>query len=196
MKKAYSFELNTDVLQIIHSEFDVQKVVDDFAQAISGKSKEEIEAIGKQIFENYGKGWMSRAHQLGDEYPDRTSEVLLETIDKCDGYYKFALLPQRFIEIAYLGINDQLRMLPIVENSPSCLTYRMNDCSLFKALKEKCGDEVASLLPCQHACLAAIETIHNELDIEAIMTMDASMVRDGYCQFSAAKPGFKFSWQE
>ena len=184
--KNYSYELNPEMLKLIGEEFDVDKVTTTFADAIKGKSKEEIEAIGKDIFEAYGRDWMKKCHKLGDEYPDRTYEVLLETIDKTGGYYKFALLPQRFIEIAYLS-TQELSILPIVENNTNRLVYRMVDCQTFKNLKEKCGDEVANLLPCKHACVTACETIHQDLGIDALIEMMASMPKDNYCEFSVKR---------
>ena len=185
--KTLSFELNPDMLRLLRQEFEVQKLADRFAAAISGKKQEEIEAAGKQIFEEYGREWIRRSLQLGEEYPDRTYEVLKAAIDKTGGYYKFALLPQRVLEIAYLGTQDIFTM-PIVENNALRLIYMMVDCSTFKAIKEKCGDNVANLLPCKHACLTALETLHRDLDIDAIIDMQASMAKDGRCQFAIRKP--------
>jgi len=185
--RTLSFELNPDALRVLQQEFDVQKLADRFAQAIAGKKEGEIEAIGRRVFEEYGREWIRRSVQLGEEYPDRTYEVLMAAIDKTGGYYKFTLVPQRFLEMAYLGTQD-IFTLPIVENNALRLIYRMVDCSTFKAIKEKCGDDVANLLTCKHACLTAVETLHRDLDIDAIINMEASMVSDGYCQFAIRKP--------
>lgn len=184
--KNYSYELNPEMIKLLAEEFDVDKVTTKLADAIKGKSKEEIEAIGKDIFEAYGRDWMKKCHKLGDEYPDRTYEVLLETIDKTGGYYKFALLPQRFIEIAYLSTQD-ISTLPIVENNKDRLIYRMVDCKIFKNIKEKCGDEAANLLTCKNACITACETIHQDLEIDALIQMTASMPTDNYCEFAAKR---------
>ena len=184
--KKYSYELNPEMLKLIGEEFDVDKLTTKFADAVKGKSKEEIETIGKEIFEAYGRDWMKKCHKLGDEYPDRTYEILLETIDKTGGYYKFALVPQRFIEIAYLSTQD-ISILPIVENNNNRLIYRMVDCKTFKNLKEKCGDEVANLLPCKHACMTACETIHQDLEVDALIQMTASMPKEHYCEFAAKR---------
>jgi hypothetical protein len=58
---------------------------------------------------------------------------------------------------------------------------------MFNKLQDKCGEEVANLLPCRHACLTACKTIHQDLDIDAIVQMEASMPKDGYCQFNARR---------
>ena len=182
----YSYELNPEMLKLLGEEFDVDKVTTKFAESVKGKSKDEIEAIGKDIFNAYGRDWMKKCHKLGDEYPDRTYEVLLETIDKTGGYYKFALVPQRFIEIAYLA-TQEISTLPIVENNNNRLIYRMVECTTFNNIKGKCGDDVANMLTCKNACLKACETIHQDLDIDALIQMTASMPIDNYCEFEAKR---------
>lgn len=182
----YSYELNPEMLKLLGEEFDVDKVTTRFAESVKGKSKEEIEAIGKDIFETYGRDWMKKCHKLGDEYPDRTYEVLLETIDKTGGYYKFALVPQRFIEIAYLS-TQEISTLPIVENNNNRLIYRMVECKTFNNIKEKCGDDIANMLTCKNACVTACETIHQDLEIDALIQMTASMPKDNYCEFAAKR---------
>ncbi|MCJ7622306.1 MAG: hypothetical protein MUO76_02295, partial [Anaerolineaceae bacterium] len=142
--------------------------------------------IGEKIFTDYGREWIRKTHKLGEEYPDRTYEVLLEAIDKTGGYLRFSLVPQRFIEIAYLSTQD-ISILPIVENNKDRLVYRMVECLTFKKIKEKCGAKVADQLPCRHACLTACDVLHQDLDIDAQISMDASIPKDGYCQFTAKR---------
>lgn len=182
----YSFELHPDMLKALSDEFDVEKTVTKFAKAIKGKSPKEIEAEGQAFFSKYGKKWIQKAHKLGDEYPDRTYEVLLQAVDKTEGYYKWALVPQRFIEIAYLSTMD-LSVLPIVENNAKRLIYRLSECKMNSVLKEKCGDKVADALPCRHACLTACKTIHEDLDLDALVEMTGRMPKDGYCEFMARR---------
>ena len=184
--KQYSYELNPEMLKMIGEQFDVDKVTTKFAEAVKGKSSSEIETVGKDIFEAYGRDWMKMSHKLGEEYPDRTYEVLLEAVDKTGGYLKFALVPQRFIEIAYLSTQD-LSILPIIENNRNKLVYRLVDCKTYKMIKEKCGDEVATRLTCKNACLTACKTIHQELEIDATISQTATIPEDGYCQFEARR---------
>jgi len=183
----YSFELNPEMLQQLEEEFGPEKAVSEFAVKIKSKSSEEMATEGKAFFEDYGSRWMKQSLKLGETYPDRTYEVLKMAIDKAGGnYFKFALLPQRFIEIAYLSTQD-IPSLPIIENNPQRLVYRMVECKTYNTLKDKCGEAVAKQLPCRHACLAACKTIHKELDIDADIVMEASMPEDGYCQFAARR---------
>jgi len=184
--KNYSYELNPEMLKLLGEEFDVDKLTTRFAESVQGKDKAEIAAIGKDLFEDYGRRWMKKTIELGEAYPDRTYEVLLEAIDKTGGYLKFSLLPQRFIEIAYLS-TQQLSILPIVENNHSRLVYRMVDCKTFKNIREKCGDEIANLMTCKHGCLTACRTVHQDLDVDALTQMTAAMPEDNYCQFVAKK---------
>ena len=184
--KNYSYELNPEMMKLLGEEFDVDKITTTFAEAIRGKSKEEIEAAGKDIFEAYGRDWMKKSHKLGEEYPDRTYEVLLEAVDKTGGYLKFALVPQRFLEIAYLS-TQELSILPVLENNHERLIYRMVDCKIFKNIREKCGSEIADLMTCKNACLTACKTIHEDLEVDALIQMTASMPVDNYCEFSAKR---------
>jgi hypothetical protein len=184
--KHYSFELNAEMLKLLGKEFDVDKMTSRFAEAVKGKSESEIKTLGEKFFETYGRDWMKKTHQLGDEYPDRTYEVLLEAVDKTNGYLKFALVPQRFIEIAYLS-TQEIATLPIVENNHERLIYRMINCKIFNNIKEKCGEKVADLLTCKQACLTACRTIHQDLEIDALISMTASIPKEGYCQFEAKR---------
>ena len=183
----YSYELNPEMLKQLNDEFDVVKMAEAFAGKIKGKSADEVASEGQAFFESYGTNWMKKTYQLGESYPDRTYEVLKMAIDQADGrYFKFALLPQRFIEIAYLSTQD-IPVLPIIENNPERLIYRLVECKAFDSMKAKCGEEIANQLHCRHACLAACSTIHKDLDIDANIEMEASIPKDGYCQFAARR---------
>ena len=179
--ESYSFELNPDMLNLLREEFDPREVVARFAQAAGGKRGAESGSVAEEIFGEYGRSWMKKALQLGEEYPDRTYEVLREAADQT-GELLFPHILQRFIEFAYLG-TQQFRKLPVVENWARRLVYKVTDCHTFNTLKEKCDPEVVALLPCRHACLAAAHTACRELKLEATVDMDATMVKDGCCRF-------------
>ena len=182
-----SFELNEEMLGLIAKEFDIQQLVSRFAQAISGKESEEIGNIAEEMFTDYGADCIRKSIQLGEEYPDRTYEVLREALDSTGGGLWFPLLPQRFLEIAYLSTHD-LEFLPVIENSPHRLVYRIDGCKMFQALKENCGEEVANMLPCKNGCLSLCHTLFNDLDYpEVLIGMEASTSKDGYCQFAITK---------
>ena len=181
--KPYSFELNEDWLSMVAKEFDIEKTVADFSQAISGKSKDEIETAGEDFFGKYGANLMRRSLQLGEEYTDRTYEILKAACDKTEGYLTWPLVPQRFIEAAILSTQDIL-VLPIIQNNHDCLQFRVEDCKMYAALKEKCGEEVATMLPCRHGCLAMIQTAFSDLMLGASTSMTGTTPEDEYCEFT------------
>ena len=184
--KLYSYELNKEMMEQLAEEFDVESMTTDFAKALEGKSGDEAAAEAERFFTDFGTRWIQKSHKLGEEYPDRTYEVLLETIDSLDGYLRFGLVPQRFLEIAYLATQD-FQHLPIIENNQYRLIYRLKQCKTYEQLKEKCGDEMAETLPCRHACTTACEVLHRDLEVDATIEMQAEMPKDGYCQFAAIR---------
>ncbi len=185
--KAYSFDLNEDMIKAIREEFNTEGVTAKLAEALAGKTRSEVEKIGKEIFAEYGRNWMKKTMQLGEEYPDRTIEVVKETIDRQG---KQSLLwphvPQRFVEIAYLSTQKFLT-LPVILNNQYELAYRVPQCLLFNQIKEKCGQEVANLMTCNNACLEALETLRQGLDMNLAIDMPASSAKEGYCEFSMKK---------
>lgn len=182
--KPYSFELNEDWLAIMAKEFDMVEAAADFARAVAGSG--DIEAAGEVFFRKYGTDLMKRNLQLGEEYMDRTYEVLKIASDKTDGYLAWPLVPQRFIEAAMLSIQDKL-VIPVIQNSHDCLQFRVEECRLYGALREKCGDAAAGQLPCRHGCLAMIETAFADLDLGAVTTMTATVPRQDYCEFTTTR---------
>jgi hypothetical protein len=183
MSERVSYDLNVDMLNTIEKEFDVKKLVEKFAKGIAGKGKREIESVAKRTFGEYGESLMKRTLELGEKYTDQTYEILKEAI-KNTGRLKFPHIPQRFIEIAYLSIQP-FNELNVVENNQYRFIFRVDNCSIFSALKEACGEEVANQMYCKRACLAASETAYKNLNLKASVSMDASMAKDRYCQFAA-----------
>ncbi|MDP6100950.1 MAG: hypothetical protein QGH66_06005 [Dehalococcoidia bacterium] len=77
-----------------------------------------------------------------------------------------------------------LPAIKVVQNNGDRLVYRLPQCDIYWALTEKAGEAVQSL-PCQHACLSALETLFAQLDIPAEIEMEAQLPQAGYCQFAA-----------
>jgi len=184
--KLYSFELDREMMAELTEEFDPDTLVSDFVRATEGVSGDDAAAAAERFFTDYGTRWIRRSHKLGEEFPDRTYEVLLEAIDATGGYLRFALVPQRFLEIAYLATQD-FPHLPVIENNQYRLIYRLDDCKTYRKLRQACGDEVAESLPCRHGCMTACEVLHRDLEIDARVEMQAEMPKDGYCQFAAIR---------
>ncbi|MFC1989255.1 hypothetical protein ACFLVW_01625 [Chloroflexota bacterium] len=183
----YSYDLNEDMLKLIRAEFNAEGIAGKLAEAIKGKPASEIEKTGKEMFDDYGQKWMKRTMQLGDEYPDRTIEVLKESVDHTGNQFLlWPHVPQRFVEVAYLSTQQFLK-LPVTLNNQYALAYKIPQCLLFNQIQEKCGEKVAKLMTCQNACLKALETLRNDLELDAAIDMSASTAKDGYCEFSMRK---------
>ncbi len=181
-KKGYSFELHEDMLSLIENEFSPQEIAANLAAAIERKSSPEIPEIGKKIFSEYGRRWAERVLELGESYPDRTYEVLREAID-ATGSPAFPLIPQRFIEIAYLS-TQKISTLPISENNIARLIFRIGNCRTYQSVSDRLGQETAGLLSCREGCLNLCQGIIEGLGLEGIETeVSAGMPDQGYCQF-------------
>jgi hypothetical protein len=181
-KKGYSFDLHEEMLSLIEKEFSPREIAAGLAQAVEGKAAAEIPEVGKKIFDDYGKRWAARVIDLGESYMDRTYEVLREEIDGT-GSPAFPLIPQRFVEIAYLS-TQRISTLPIVENNIAGLIFRIKNCRTYEAISEKLGQETAGLLVCRQGCLNLCQGIVDGLGIKGIKTeMSATIPEKGYCQF-------------
>ena len=183
--QSLSYNLDEKMLKAIGEEFDPEKVTRQFAEALATEDKGEIDKAGQEIFGNYGRELIRRSVELGERHTDATYEMLKKVMAKTDTLY-FPMVPQRFVEIAYLSVMSFLA-LKVVENSGQKLAYRLAQCDIYNGLKEKAGNDVANLLPCRHGCLTALETLFHDLDIAVKVGMEAAMPKEGYCQFAASK---------
>jgi hypothetical protein len=182
--KPYSFELNEDMIKLLNDEFNADKVSDEFSKAIEGKSKNEIKKVGEQFFTEMGKKWMQKVIQLGEEYSDRTIEVVLETVDRQGNQYLiFPHVYQRFIEIAYLSTQDFLKV-PITFNNSFEVAYRIPKCTLYGKIVEKLGEETAKLMTCKNYCMKALEILQKHGDIDILVSMPAETAKNSFCEFS------------
>jgi len=183
-KKPLVFELDEDMLSMIAEEFSPEGTAKKFLQAIGNTESEEIERIGVEFFQEYGRNLMRRSLQLGEEFPDRTYEVLREAADQT-GSLTFPLIPQRFIEIAFLSI-QKLVFLPVIENNARRFIFLIEDCLLYDQIKVQSGKDVAEMLHCRHGCLAACREAFSGfgVDQESLsFKMNATTDKEGYCEF-------------
>ena len=182
MSAKISFDIDQRVLDTISQEFDINKLIDNFAKNIENKKKEEIEDVAKKVFGEYGKSLMVRVIELGEKYSDRTYEVIKEVAEKA-GVGTFPHMCQRFLEIFNMG--TQRKALTVVVSNASQLTHRVGPCVFLNAVKERCGEDVAKLLTCKHIDLSALEALYNNLNLSVDVRMEASVPSEGYCQFAA-----------
>jgi len=181
-----SYELNEEMMSRIKDEFSPEKIVSNFSRAISDKSQDEIEKIGQEMFAQYGTDLGQRSCRLGDEYLDRTYEVLRQAAET-DDTLAFPLIPQRFVEIAFLS-TQHLSTLAVIENNRMRLAFQIKGCKIYNEIKNLSGENIAKLLTCKRGCLNTCETIFKNFSFEDItIKMNASTDSDGYCEFMVSR---------
>lgn len=180
--KDWSFDLSDELVDRIKHEFEPDKTVEELAPKVAGKAIGEATAIAESFFEDYGKRWMSRTLELGEEYADRTYQTLKAAAAKT-GELGFPLIPERFIEIAFLS-TQPIYSLPIVESSRTAFTFKMVFCDTINELREQCGEELADRLPCRRGCLTAIELAATANGFPVDVAQDSSLAEGEFCQFS------------
>ncbi len=184
--EAYSFDLAEEMVQRLEQEFGPETLRSELQKAFPGGAAgaaREVEADA--FFADFGRRWMQRTLELGEQYSDRTYEVLKQAA-RDTGTLSFPFIPQRFIEIAYLS-TQPIYTLPIVENSARGLTFKMPFCAYFKVVREEMGKELAHQLHCKAACLEACRRAFEHFGFNVGVTMDAAQPADDYCQFSIRK---------
>lgn len=185
--KPYSFDLNEDMVAMLRAEFGAELVADKLAAAIKGKTKADVEKAARAFFTGEGKAWMQKTIQLGEEYSDRTIEVILESVDRQGNQFMlWPHVPQRFVEIAYLGTQNFLKV-PIILNNLEVLAYRIPQCALYAAIEGKCSKNVAKMMTCSDYCMTALDTVRKHVEMELVNEQVASTDKDGYCEFYVRK---------
>ena len=183
----YSFDLNEDMVSMIREEFNADAVSAMLVEAVGDKTGKDAKKAAEKLFTETGEKWMRKTIQLGEEYSDRTIEVVLETVDRNgEQFMVFPHVPQRFIEIGYLSTQDFMKV-PTTLNNMTDLAYQIPQCALFNKVKEKCGDELANQMTCSNHCLAALDTIKKHLDMDVLIDQQASTATDGHCKFALKK---------
>ncbi|MDD5189482.1 MAG: hypothetical protein PHE50_00385 [Dehalococcoidales bacterium] len=185
--KPYSFDLNEDMVKMLRTEFNADKVSGELMEAIKGKSKHEAPKVAEAFFKQMGARWMNRTIQLADEYSDRTIEMIMETVDRnCKQFLIFPHVLQRYVEVANLANQDFLK-LPITLDNMYELSYRVPKCALYAKITEKAGAEFAGLMTCKNYCLTALDVAQKKIEVDTLLTMPAETVKNKFCEFSMKK---------
>src|SRR4030042_911595 len=163
----YQFDLDQEMIKALSEEFDPMN----FIKAL--RSPED--------FEIYGRNLARRSIEKGEEKTDRIYEVMKKAIEKT-GEMKFPLAPQRYVEIAYLS-TQPFKRLWVLMNSPKVFSYRLNECSVYQAIKKERGEELLQKMVCKSACLAMIDEIFSHFGFGIKSSLEVSMAEAGYCQF-------------
>ncbi len=181
--KDWSFDLSDELVDRIRAEFEPDSAVEELAAKIASRPVDEAAQTAEAFFGDYGRRWMDRTLELGEEYAERTYLNLKAAVEKT-GEMGFPLIPERFVEIAYLS-TQPIYSLPIVEASRNAFSFKMVFCDTITELREQCGDELADRLPCSKGCLAAVERAFSATGYPADVVQEASVIGGEFCQFTA-----------
>ena len=194
--KNLSFELNEGMMQTIENDFSPEKIGKEYCNLVKDKNDVEIEKIGVNFFKNYGQKLMEKSLDLGERFPDRTYEILRENADRTNSMY-FPLIPQRFIEIAFLSI-QRIPVLKVIENNSRNFLFKVENCKVYKNVEKNCGNKIARLMLCRHGCLELCRIAFKGFGInqsELKFDMLEKTNEKGFCLFQVSKMGGKFEWK-
>ena len=177
-----AFNLNEEMVSRIGQEFDFVKAAQSFSQQVKGKADDEIQKTAKELFGDFGRRLVIQCMEEEEKNPDMTYQTLKEYLEKT-GMDIFPLVPQTFIEIAFLSAMP-IYEIKVIQNNADKLTYQLPDCQIYKELTEDLGQAQADKLPCRFGCLALNETIIEKLNLNAEAVMEAEQSKDGKCRFS------------
>ncbi len=181
--ETHSFDLAEELVQQLEQEFGPEALRGELQNAFNGEtSRVPSGAETKELFADFGRRWMERTLELGEQHTDRTYEVLKQAAERISEL-TFPFLSQRFIEIAYLS-TQPVYTLPIVENGARGLVFKMPFCGYFTVVKEAMGEKFANELHCKSACLAACDKAFEHFGFKVDVKMDAAVPAEDYCQFS------------
>ena len=180
---AASFDLAEELITTLRQEFAAERLVDQLQQALAGASPPQQARAAQRFFTQWGRRWMGRTLELGERHTDRPYELLKSVVQRTGGYLAFPLLAERFIEIAYLS-TQPVYAIPIVENGARALVFKVPACNYHKAIQEKMGQAMAGMLFCRYGCVSACETAFRHFDIAVNVQQDATLPKEGFCQFS------------
>jgi len=176
----YNFDLDQEMIKVLSEEFDPLH----FVTTLELSRVKDLEDI-KASFEDYGRKLARRSIGRGEERTDRTYEAMKKAIEKTGGMV-FPLVPQRYIEIAYLSIQP-IKRLWVLLNSPQVFSYRLNACAIHQVIRKGHGGELANSMVCKSACLAIIDEVFSHFGCMVESSLEANMATAGYCQFKIGK---------
>lgn len=182
----YTFDLAEEMVEALAEEFDPERTVQELRGQLEGKSGDDWDAVAGEFFADYGRRLAERTIVLGEQYPDRTYEVMLATEERT-GNDGWPFKAQRVMEIALLG-SQPIYTLPIVENGAYNFTWKLAFCETYRQLEEQLGSEAASRLPCQAGCIAVTKRAFSEYGFDVDVTAEGRMPDDEFCQFAAPRP--------
>jgi hypothetical protein len=176
----YNFDLDQEMMKALFEEFDPLH----FVKRLELSHVKDMEDV-KTSFEDYGRRLARRSIEKGEERTDRTYEVMKKAVEKTREM-NFPLVPQRYVEIAYLS-TQAFKRLWVLLNSPKVFSYRLNECTIHQVIRKEHGGELANSMVCKSGCLAIIDEIFSHFGFKVEPSLEATMASAGYCQFRIEK---------
>ena len=174
------FDVDQTMLRELSSEFSPVVLVKTLDLGGASASKD-----AETEFENYGRSLAARSVEEGERRSDRSYEVLKQAVAKT-GEMLFPLVPQRYVEIAYLSLQPSKR-LRVMLNSPAAFSYRVDDCSIYRAITEEYGESAARRMECRGTCLALLDELFSRFNLDVEVQMETEMAAAGSCLFRVTK---------
>lgn len=181
-QEVLSYDLDEGMLDQLAAEFDYRKLVERYRAAL-GAGGRDPEDVAAEVFGEFGQGWMERSLELGEERPDRTYELIKQAAQET-GTYLFPHVAQRFLEIACLGLLP-IAEVDIVQNNAKALAHRVEECAVYNAIREQCGEGAARRMGCRHLCLEGLRILYEKLKLKVSVDHKTTMAQDGHCLFVA-----------
>jgi hypothetical protein len=174
------FDLDNKLIKEIAQEFDPSK----FVSSLAPSDVNAIESTASS-FEKYGKSLASKSIEEGEKTSDRIFEVMKKAI-KETGEMSFPLMPQRYMEIAYLSIQP-IKRLWVLANNNKFFSYMLKGCTIYDALGKNFGEDAANKMVCKQACIAIVDETFTRFGFNVKVELEANMAGDGRCQFKVER---------
>lgn len=174
------FDLDQELLKELAQEFDPLK----FISTLAPTDVNDIESTAS-AFEKYGRSLASKSIEEGEKRCDRIFEVMKKAIEET-GELSFPLIPERYIEIAYLSIQP-IKRLWVLANNNKFFSYMLKGCSIYEAMGKNYGEEAARKMVCKQACMALIYETFTRFGFNVKVELETNMASDGRCQFKVER---------
>ncbi|MFA4834997.1 MAG: hypothetical protein WC749_02855 [Dehalococcoidia bacterium] len=179
------YMLNEEMLKQISEQFSVEKGIKGLDEE---NKKRRMVVGGREFFTHFGESLAKMTAELGEKYDDKTYEAIRkDLLEPLGQQYRFPIVLQRFVEIAYLSLFPSLSFVDIREGSLKRLAFRINNCPMYGKIKEVFPQAAADLI-CQYGCVALGKTLCQQLRFDDVKYGVVKLVtKAGYCEFEACR---------
>jgi len=179
---SYDYYIADEALKKLNEEFSLEKAIKEFASKAKESGEDSLK-LGEHFFGDYGEKAIRRAIELGDKYMDRQGEILKQVAEKTG--HIFPHVPQRYLEIMIMGTRPTAKFY-VYGNNTQVIDFTLPKCPGHELLKQNLDQKIADALPCQHACLSALNTLYKELKLSVEVRIIEKMPEKP-CHFTCLK---------